>query len=234
MPKKQKNRLSFIVNSRINVKHGKPNVNVNNSNNNFTDVRPSFPPDLTINDLIKKTVNNTKNKPKTFPNAYIAYRMALVKECHNKNWKLPPMGEFSKITSNSWNTEPKHVKDFYDSLVKEAKSNYKLNNIQFVLDKHMSNNVPTRANDEGDVATTVNYVENNQEGGHDLDSFVTYDANVATICTENSPNSIQNDVSASHYNVSSVNNSLTDNSEMISDQEYIKLLEQIIDCLLRS
>ncbi|GES91972.1 hypothetical protein GLOIN_2v1641116 [Rhizophagus clarus] len=207
MPKKQKNRLSFIVNSRINVKHGKPNVNVNNSNNNFTDVRPSFPPDLTINDLIKKTVNNTKNKPKTFPNAYIAYRMALVKECHNKNWKLPPMGEFSKITSNSWNTEPKH---------------------------HMSNNVPTRANDEGDVATTVNYVENNQEGGHDLDSFVTYDANVATICTENSPNSIQNDVSASHYNVSSVNNSLTDNSEMISDQEYIKLLEQIIDCLLRS
>src|SRR5438105_4772050 len=33
--------------------------------------------------------------------------------------------------------EPKHVKNFYESLVKEAKSIYKKNNIQIVLDKHM-------------------------------------------------------------------------------------------------
>jgi hypothetical protein len=226
MPKNQKNQRSFIVNSD---KYGETNFNVNNSNNIFTDTRPSFPPNLTINDLTKNNIkSNNKNKPKTFPNAFIAYRMALIKECHNKNWKIPPMGEFSKITRNSWNTEPEYVKDYYVSLVKEAKSIYKQNNIQIVLDKHMSNN--------------VNNIENKQESGLQ-DSLVTYDADSrappveATSCIENSPNSVQNAVSASHYNVSFINSSLTDSSsnfEMNSDREYIKILEQIIESLLRA
>ncbi|CAG8519378.1 uncharacterized protein OCT59_027575 [Rhizophagus irregularis] len=215
MSKKQKNQLLFIVNSNNNIKHDQNNVSDNNLNNIFVDIRPSFPPNLTTNDLIKNAVKSNTNRPKTFPNAFIAYRMALIKECRNKNWKLPSMGEFSKITRNSWNTESEHVKNFYVSLVKEAKSNYKQNNLQIVLDKHMSNN--------------MNYV---QESGE------TYDTNVRilpTIYKENSQNLVQN---TSHYNVRFIDNSSlidsSSNSEMNSDREYIEILEQIVDSLLRS
>src|SRR6266498_2792217 len=140
MPKtslKQKNRkhVTSFINS----------FSRDNSDNILTVLKPSFPSTLTINDLIKN--DNTNNKPKLFPNAFIAYRMALMKEYRNNNRKLPPIGEVSKIAKKFWNMEPKHVKDSYESLVKDAKSIYKQNNIQIVLDKHM------------------NYVENSQESG---------------------------------------------------------------------
>src|SRR6266498_1302977 len=61
--------------------------------------------------------------------------MSLMKEYR----KLPPMGEVYKIAKNSWIMEPKLTCKgfFYESLVKDAKSIYKKNNIQIVLDKHM-------------------------------------------------------------------------------------------------
>lgn len=104
------------------------NTDRGGSNNILTILKPSFPSSLTVNDLIKNVntnTNNTNNKPKLFPNAFILYRMALMKEYHVKNCKLPLMGEVSKIAKNSWNMEPKHVKDFYKSLVKDAKLTYK-------------------------------------------------------------------------------------------------------------
>ncbi|RGB30417.1 hypothetical protein C1646_793757 [Rhizophagus diaphanus] len=150
MPKtflRQKNRKR--VTSLINVNNTEIDIIGHNSNNTLIDIKPSFPSTLTINELIKNS--NTNNKPKLFPNAFIAYRMALMKEYRIKNCKLPPMGEVSKIAKNFWNMEPKNVKDFYESLVKDAKSIYKQNNIQIILDKHMNN-----------------YVENSQES-NDID-----------------------------------------------------------------
>ncbi|CAB4379827.1 unnamed protein product [Rhizophagus irregularis] len=214
--KKQKNCKQFtpihyvdINNSKLN---NQPIINENNSKNNiFTILKPKFPPIVTVKDLIKN--NNTKNKPKLFPNAFIAYRMALMKEYHNNNCKLPPMSEISKIAKNSWNMEPKHVKKSYESLVKNAKSTYMKNNIQIVLDKHM------------------NYTENNRENTVIYDTVESVN-NVAS--TENS--SHNNDINSPCINFTDISqvNSFTnyDTSYEISDREYIKVLEQIIGRLL--
>ncbi|CAB4382992.1 unnamed protein product [Rhizophagus irregularis] len=101
---------------------------------------PPFPPALTIDDLIKNA-QTSDNKPKMVPNAFIAYRMALIREYRikNKNIKLPRMGVFSRIAENSWNKEPQHVKGYYNKLTQDAKLFYKQNTIQIVLDKHMIN-----------------------------------------------------------------------------------------------
>ncbi|CAB4404301.1 unnamed protein product [Rhizophagus irregularis] len=170
---------------------------------NFIILKPSFPSTLMIDDLIKK--NNTNNNPKPLPNAFIAYRMALMKEYRIKNCKLPPMSKVSKIAKNSWNMEPKHVKDFYESLVKDVKSIYKQNNIQIVLDKHMSGMV----NNQESYDTVVN--ENHQ--------------------TQNSGNA-ENSIHDNKFSSPSV--SSTDSlTTSINDREYIKVLEQTIDYLLK-
>src|SRR6266496_5424957 len=118
MPKtllKKKNYNRTLINhANVSIDNSKSN---NETDNVFNYIRPSFPPTLKIDDLIKN--DNTNNKRKSLPNAFIAYRMSLMKEYRNNNRKLPPMGEVSKIAKNSWNMEPKHVKNFYESLVNE-------------------------------------------------------------------------------------------------------------------
>src|SRR2546430_16620321 len=57
------------------------------SNNILSDIKPSFPPTLKPNDLIQnnRKSSNSNNKPKSLPNAFIAYRMALIEEYRIKN-----------------------------------------------------------------------------------------------------------------------------------------------------
>ncbi|CAG8445616.1 uncharacterized protein OCT59_023658 [Rhizophagus irregularis] len=146
-----------FVNSNINTDNfnlrGKTNSGKGDSKNILTILKPSFPSTLMLDDLIKR---NTNSKPKLLPNAFIAYRMALMKEYRIKNCKLPPMGEVSKIAKNSWNIEPKHVKDFYESLVEDAKAIYKQNNIQIILDKHMGNHVVNSQENDATYNAVVN------------------------------------------------------------------------------
>ncbi len=133
----------------------------NNSNSVLANIKPAFPPILTTNDLIENALKTSSTndiyiRPKTLPNAFIAYRMALTKECHNKNIKLPPVGQFSKIAKNSWNKESQNVKDFYKKLAEDAKSLYKQNKqntIQIVLDKHMYKDM----NESYSTITTSSY-----------------------------------------------------------------------------
>ncbi|CAI2185553.1 17397_t:CDS:1 [Funneliformis geosporum] len=127
------------------------NVSFNTIDNFSTDIKPSFIPTLTTNDLIKNATKPgtlNKNRAKTLPNAFIAYRMALTKEYRNKN-KLPLMGQLSRIAKDFWKKEPQNIKNFYKTLAEDAKSLYNQNTIQFVFDKHM------------------NKFENDQEGGRD-------------------------------------------------------------------
>ena len=69
--------------------------------------------------------------------------MALIKEYRNKNIKLPPMGQFSKIAKSSWNRETQNVKDFYNKLAEDAKHLYKQSTIQIVLDNYMDEYITT-------------------------------------------------------------------------------------------
>ncbi|CAI2189997.1 4110_t:CDS:1 [Funneliformis geosporum] len=96
--------------------------------------RRSLLPEIVI--AIKAPSNNKKAKP--FPNAFITYKKALIKENRIRNIKLPPMGQLSKIVSLYLNEEPENVKEFYRSISEKAKSLYKQNEIQIVFDKHMN------------------------------------------------------------------------------------------------
>ncbi|RGB40163.1 hypothetical protein C1646_753641 [Rhizophagus diaphanus] len=170
-----------------------------NPNDILTNIKPTFPPIITINDLIK---------PKSPPNSFIVYRMALMKEYRNKNCKLPSIGEISKIAKKYWDMEPKNVKDYYASLVKDAKSIYN----KFSLDKF----------------SLDNYMENNQ---NQYDAVENINENLHVLTNDQ----INNDVSFS----TTTNNFLVhffpnyDNSYELNstpnDQEYIRILEQIID-----
>src|SRR5687767_13637813 len=124
-----------------NGKYAKLNIEVNNNSNNvLTNIKPKFPPTLTTSDLIKNALESDtskKSKARTLPNAFIAYRMSLIKEYRKENVKLPPMGQLSKIAKNSWNGESQNVKDFYNKLAEDAKSLYKQSTIQIVLDSHV-------------------------------------------------------------------------------------------------
>ncbi|RGB40161.1 hypothetical protein C1646_753639 [Rhizophagus diaphanus] len=210
---KQKNSKRVIVNNI------KTDISRPNSNNTFIYIKPSFPSTLTINELIKNS--NTNNKPKFLPNAFIAYRMALMKEYRIKNCKLPPMGKVSKIAKNSWNMEPKIVKDFYESLVKDAKSIYKQINIQIILDKHM-NSCAENNQESNDIEFCIDK-ENKEHAEIQLDNNKI-----------NYPSVGSTDVSlinSSNFNPSNANN-LTPIT--FNDREYIKMLEQTIDYLLKS
>jgi hypothetical protein len=217
---KYRKRDIFFINSNNDVNtsdlRDKTNIGGDDPNNILTILKPSFPSTLMIDDLIKN--NNTNNKPKLLPNAFIAYRMALMKEYHIRNRKLPPMGEISKIAKHSWNTEPRYVKDFYESLVKDAKLTYKQNNIQIVLDKHMD------------------YVENSQESGVAFDAIINEDLQIQNSFSVG--NSIYNNEiifpSVGSTNISLINSLPEMPHEMNSTREYIRMLEQTIEHLLRN
>ncbi|CAG8614463.1 2912_t:CDS:1 [Funneliformis mosseae] len=134
MPKIRKpTNNNRIIKSDIDSK-----LNFGNDGFNYI-LKPTIPSTLTINEIVSviKAPNNNK-KAKTFPNAFIAYKKALIKENRNRNIKLPPMRHLSKITSCYWDEEPENVKEFYKKLSEKAKSLYKLENpIQILFDKHM-------------------------------------------------------------------------------------------------
>ncbi|CAI2165284.1 8577_t:CDS:2 [Funneliformis geosporum] len=122
MPKtiKQKN-YNRVINSNIDSKFDRE---TNNGDDNYNYVlKPTFPSRLSMNEIIGviKSPSNNK-KAKTFPNAFIAYKIALIKENRIRNIKLPPMGQLSKIASCYWNKESENVKEVYRKLSEDAKS----------------------------------------------------------------------------------------------------------------
>ncbi|PKK67619.1 hypothetical protein RhiirC2_751488 [Rhizophagus irregularis] len=219
------NVSDHVDNSNLN---NETNFNGNNYNNLFINLKPAFPSTITTKDLIKNA--NTNNKPKWFPNAFIAYRMALVREFRIKNCKLPSMGEVSKIAKNFWNMEPKNVKDFYEALVKEAKSTYKKNNIQILLDKHMdyteqgSDVTEKQLEKVNPIHNSVASAENNNNAEYPIHNSVASaeNNNNAGIPTANI--SLVNSLPDIPYELNST----------LNDREYIKVLEQIIANLIGS
>jgi len=81
------------------------------------DVRPSFPPKISAQDLIPTECSKTETV--RIPNAFIAYRMALVRElkskkvaCHRSN--------VSSLASKLWAEEPEDVKNTYRKMATDA------------------------------------------------------------------------------------------------------------------
>jgi hypothetical protein len=83
-----------------------------------SNLRPPYPPVITAQDLIPTDVSN-KVESVRIPNAFIAYRMALVRElkskkvaCHRSN--------VSSLASRLWAEEPEDVKNTYRKMATDA------------------------------------------------------------------------------------------------------------------
>ncbi|GBB84171.1 hypothetical protein RclHR1_01080027 [Rhizophagus clarus] len=235
--KKNYYNRTFINPTDVNFDNSKLNAGINIGSNNISDilnyVRPSFPPIIKIDDLINNAKMN--NKRKSIPNAFIVYRMALIKEYRIKNRKLPPMSEFSKIAKNSWDMEPKEVKDYYEDFVKKAKSVYNRNNVQIVMDKHMSDSKkyvkPEKSSNQTE-SNTMDIIDD------EVDDCTIYGAeqinNIQntmffpienTLYMDNSHFQIQNfAINAEYY--------FPDIISFYPNQDYITTTEQVIDYML--
>ncbi|CAG8621281.1 5603_t:CDS:2 [Funneliformis mosseae] len=211
---KNKRIKPFIIGSNNVENNSVLNIETNISSSNIvlSELKLKFPPILTTDELIKNAIkSNTSSKVKTLPNAFIAYRMALIKEYHKNNIKLPPMGQFSKITKQSWDKETENVKDFYIKLAKDAKSLYMKNKtIQLVFDRHMSDSQITT----GDSEYYVNHT-----GALSLEN--------STVCVTNSSETSIEDNSSNNLSIN-IKPTLTqmNSSKMPLNQTHHKKLEQ--------
>src|SRR5581483_3800796 len=88
------------------------------------DSRPIYPPPTTcqkIVEIIRKNKNNKKNPTSIkFPNAFLIYRMIVLKNLQQKNFAKLNQGNVSSIASQLWKTEPERVKEAYKKLSSEG------------------------------------------------------------------------------------------------------------------
>ncbi|CAG8569031.1 7859_t:CDS:1 [Ambispora gerdemannii] len=82
---------------------------------------PPFPPNISVNDLIKP-MNRKQKKPIKAPNAFIIYRINYYYEIRN-NRNISQL-EVSSMASHAWKQEPPNVKETYYNLARQAKAIY--------------------------------------------------------------------------------------------------------------
>ncbi|RIA90897.1 hypothetical protein C1645_822724 [Glomus cerebriforme] len=94
-------------------------MNDNSLPNNSELVRPPYPPVITAQDLIPTGISSNRTETMRVPNAFIAYRMALVRQlksqkvvCHRSN--------VSSLASRLWAKESEDVKNTYRKMVTDA------------------------------------------------------------------------------------------------------------------
>ncbi|CAG8614492.1 2914_t:CDS:2, partial [Funneliformis mosseae] len=176
--------------------------------------------------VIKAPKNN--KKAKTFPNAFIAYKKALIKENRNRNIKLPSMRQLSKIASCYWKEEPENVKAFYSKLSEDAKSLYKLENpIQILFDKNMNEVEVSRVINKAD-SNYVNYIQGNEDPVENMQNstigYLPIEDNSASVMNFFLDNNYINRSQASFPNSNFFEDPYLMN-QVPNDQVYIKKLE---------
>ncbi|RIA83297.1 hypothetical protein C1645_468800 [Glomus cerebriforme] len=92
----------------------------------FSDIKPPFPPHITVQEIIRSTKENAKK----IPNTFLIYRMAFTKELKSRNISYS-LSEVSIYASLLWKEEPEYVKNAYKKLEVEAKlAKFEFNTIQ--------------------------------------------------------------------------------------------------------
>ncbi|KAF0511695.1 MATA-HMG [Gigaspora margarita] len=111
MPKHRRNKTNNITSSLESI----------SIVNNF---KPSFPPKITIEELISKSLSNVDSKYNRTPNPFIIYRKVFNREISKLNIDLS-LKEISSKASESWHKESEHVKNAYRKLAEDAKIRFK-------------------------------------------------------------------------------------------------------------
>ncbi|KAG9294376.1 hypothetical protein G9A89_001881 [Geosiphon pyriformis] len=81
--------------------------------------KPTYPPLLTINDLIPRVTRKGRTPTKP-PNAFIIYRKNYTSEIKDKKISID-MSQVSSIVGQLWKEEAESVKDTYKKLARDAK-----------------------------------------------------------------------------------------------------------------
>ena len=97
-------------------------MNTSQKNIRNSDIRPPFPPVITAQDLIPAEISS-KAEIVRIPNAFIAYRMALVRELKSQNIAYH-RSNVSSLASRLWAEESKEVKDIYRKMTTDAQILY--------------------------------------------------------------------------------------------------------------
>ncbi|KAG9299019.1 hypothetical protein G9A89_020332 [Geosiphon pyriformis] len=93
----------------------------------YFDFKPSFPPQITPQNLLFGKSNNMTNVPPSKPpNSFIIYRIVAIKELKSQGCNGIHMTKISGLISAWWKKEPENVKAFYKNLAQEATRLYKI------------------------------------------------------------------------------------------------------------
>ncbi|CAG8489149.1 247_t:CDS:1, partial [Racocetra fulgida] len=122
------------------------------SSSAFTSIynfKPSFPPKITIDELISKSLSNSDSKFNRTPNPFIIYRKVFNREISKLKLDLS-LKEISTKASESWHKETEHVKNAYRKLAEDAKILFKnVAPLCVVSDKHYDMNDVNKDNSNG-------------------------------------------------------------------------------------
>ncbi|CAG8580294.1 18173_t:CDS:1 [Cetraspora pellucida] len=132
----------------------------------INDFKPSFPPKVTIDELISKSLSNSDSKYNRTPNPFIIYRKVFNREISNLKLDLS-LKEISTKASESWNKETEHVKNAYRKLAEDAKLLFKnVAPLCVVSDKHYDMNKMNKDNSSEGLRILYfdpNRVDNNDD-----------------------------------------------------------------------
>jgi hypothetical protein len=82
-------------------------------------IRPPYPPVITAQDLIPTNISSNKVESVRIPNAFIAYRMALVRQLKSQK-VVYHRSNVSSLASRLWAEEPEEVKNTYRKMATDA------------------------------------------------------------------------------------------------------------------
>ncbi|CAG8588612.1 12477_t:CDS:1 [Cetraspora pellucida] len=132
----------------------------------INDFKPSFPPKVTIDELISKSLSNSDSKYNRTPNPFIIYRKVFNREISKLKLDLS-LKEISTKASESWNHETEHVKNAYRKLAEDAKLLFKnVAPLCVVSDKHYDLNKMNKDNSSKGLRILYfdpNRVDNNDD-----------------------------------------------------------------------
>src|SRR6266542_4340095 len=110
------NKIHFIFS---NFKKNNLKMNGSNSSQKRNDIRPPFPPVITAQELILTDISSNKVESVRIPNAFIAYRIALVRQLKLQKVALH-RSNVSSLASRLWAEEPENVKNTYRKMATDA------------------------------------------------------------------------------------------------------------------
>ncbi|CAG8530292.1 9292_t:CDS:1 [Dentiscutata erythropus] len=119
------------------------------SNDHYSKIRPQFPPDLDVQQLIDESVKkHEEGSIRRTPNAFLLYRSQYIAEFNRVKGRNLAATRISQLAKNSWGDEPINVKNFYKQRANDIKKGVK-ERIPYSFVNENKNIGSPKTNDDG-------------------------------------------------------------------------------------